>query len=58
MAIINSFTCTVSRYPILTTKVDPHAVGVNCYPADRDYWHFQSVLLVDQSTVIGNEMCV
>ena len=27
-------------------------------PADHDYCRFQSVLLVDQITVIENEMCV
>ena len=32
--------------------------AVNSYPADRDYCRFHSVLLVDQITVIGNEMCV
>ena len=30
----------------------------NPYPADHDYCRFQSVLLVDHITVIGNEMCV
>ena len=32
--------------------------NINPYPADHDYCRFQSVLLVDQITVIGNEMCV
>ena len=27
------------------------------YPADHDHCHFLSVLLVDQITDIGNEMC-
>ena len=31
---------------------------VNPYPADLDYCRFYSVLLVEQITVIGNEMCV
>ena len=39
-------------------KVDPRAVRVNPYPADHDYCRFQPVLLVDQITDIGNEMCV
>ena len=30
----------------------------NTDPADHDYSRFYSVLLVNQSTVIGNEMCV
>ena len=30
----------------------------NPYPADHDYCRFQYVLLVDQITIIGNEMCV
>ena len=29
----------------------------NPYPADHDYCRFKSVLLVDEITVIGNEMC-
>ena len=28
------------------------------YPTDHGDCHFQSVLLVDQITVIGNKMCV
>ena len=31
---------------------------VNHYPADHDYCRFWYVLLVDQITVIGYEMCV
>ena len=31
---------------------------VSLYPADHDYCRFQYVLLVDQITVIRNEMCV
>ena len=29
----------------------------NPYPADHDFVRFQPILLVDQITVIGNEMC-
>ena len=33
-------------------------VLINLFPDDHDYFRFYSVLLVDQTTVIGNEMCV
>ena len=32
--------------------------SIEPYPADHDYCRFLSVLLVDQITVIGNDMCV
>ena len=32
--------------------------NVNPHPADHDYCRFQSVLLVDQFTAIGDEMCI
>ena len=31
--------------------------GFNTSPSDRDYSRFQSVLLVKQITIIGNDMC-
>ena len=37
---------------------DCDVLNVNPYPAYHDYCRFQFVLLVEQITVIGNEMCV
>ena len=42
----------------LPSNIDHRTVRVNPYPADHDYCCFYSVLLVNQITVIGKEMCV
>ena len=40
----------------MSTLVDICVLRVNPYPADHDYCRFQSVLFVDQITVIGKRM--
>ena len=35
-----------------------HDIRFNSYPAYHDYCRFKSVILVDQITAIGNEICV
>ena len=37
----------------MTTKADPGSERVNPYSAGHNYCRFQTVLLVDQITVIG-----